>query len=117
MAYTIAGVGVLCGGAALGTYLWKRNAYSDWQTGNAVLQNDPVGSAAYRMQASADNSLAASLTDANHAILGLSIAGGALVAAGATLFYLDRANGRQATELSLGWGGGSSATIIWGSTW
>ena len=117
LGYSAAGTGVALGGAALGVYLWNRSRFSDWQAGNASLKNEISGTAAYRERADANNSLAASLTRANHLILGLSIGSGALVAAGATLLYLDRVNVHRASEISFGWGGGSSANVNWSRTW
>ncbi len=115
--YSAAGLGVALGGAALGVYLWNRGRYQDWQAGDAALKNDTIGTAAYRERADANNSLAASLTRTNHVILGLSIASGTLVAAGAALLYLHHTHGRQASEISFGWGGGASANVAWSSTW
>ena len=116
-AYVTAGVGVLSAAAALGVYLWNRGRYSEWQADNRLLANDPPGSTTYRDQANADNQLAASLTTANHAILGLSITAGVLVAAGASLFIVSRAHGSRTGELSFGWGGGSSANVGWRCVW
>lgn len=115
--YSAASVGAALGGAALGVYLWNRSRYGDWQAGNAALKDDTLGTAAYRARADANNSLAASLTRANHAILGLSIGSGALVAAGAALLYVDRTHVRRASEISFGWGGGSSANVNWSRPW
>lgn len=103
-AYALAGAGLLAGGAALGVYLGNRGNYQDWQNGNAALQGETVGSAAYRDRALANNQLAATLTTANHVILGLSIAAGALVAAGATLLLLDRPYHAGSGELAFGFG-------------
>jgi tetratricopeptide (TPR) repeat protein len=115
--YLIAGVGALSGAAALGVYLWNRGRYDDWRAGDAALANTTAGSADYQARATANNSLAASLTTANHAILGLSIAGGVLVAAGAALFVADRTHSRPADELSFEWAGGSSAKMAWSGKW
>ena len=114
--YILAGAGVLAGGAALGVYLSNRDKYDDWQAGNARLAQQTQGTAAYYAQASKNNELASSLTTANRAILGLSLAGGALVAAGATLFFVDRAERRRAGELSLGWGR-ESVNLAWSVGW
>jgi hypothetical protein len=115
--YSSAGLGVALGGAALGVYLWNRGRYSDWQTGDAALKNETMGTAAYRERATANNSLAASLTRTNHAILGLSIGSGALVAAGAALLYINHTRGQRKSELSFVWGGGPSANVSWSRAW
>jgi hypothetical protein len=115
--YTLAGVGAALVGGALGVYLWNRKRYDDWQAGNTTLKNEGMGSAAYRQQATANNNLAASLTSANHAVLGLSIAGGALVALGATVFYVDHVRVHRTAEVAFGWGGGLSANVKWSCVW
>jgi tetratricopeptide (TPR) repeat protein len=116
MAYVLAGVGVLSGGAALGVYLSKREQYSDWQAGGAALKNDTLGSAAYMAQATSTNALVSSLENANAAIIGLSIASGALIAGSATLFFLDRAHRREGGQLSFGWGE-RAGNISWSWIW
>jgi hypothetical protein len=116
MAFVVAGVGALSAGAAVGIYLAKRGQYQDWQAGNVALQGDTMGSAAYMAQATSNNALAGSLSNANDAIVGLSIAGGALVAAGVTLFLVDRAHRREAGQFSFGVGD-RSASVGWKSTW
>ena len=113
--YVLAGSGVLAGAAALTVYLAYRGKYHDWQAGNAELPNLPTGSGAYYAQIDANNRLAASLTTANHTILGLSIAGGALMAAGTVLFLIDR-HARHAGAPTVGWNDGT-ATVGWSATW
>jgi multidrug efflux pump subunit AcrA (membrane-fusion protein) len=114
-AYALAGGGVLSGAAALTVYLAYRGKYQDWKAGGARLPFLMAGSAAYNEQLAANNRLAASLTAANHAILGLSIASGALVAAGTVLFLIDR-HARQVGTPTLGWNDGV-ATVGWSATW
>jgi tetratricopeptide (TPR) repeat protein len=118
-AYFVGGVGVLWAGAALGVYLWNRGRYDDWRAGDAALKTEMLGSTAFRERATANNTLASSLTTANTAILGLSIVGGALVAAGATMFLFDRAraHSRVSSEISFGWGPGSSPHMTWMHRW
>lgn len=87
----LAGGGVVLGGAALGVYLANRGQYQDWQAQN---QNLVPGTMNYHQLALANNQLADDLTTADHAILGLSLAAGALVAAGVTMFLVNRAHGR-----------------------
>jgi tetratricopeptide (TPR) repeat protein len=116
MAYVVAGVGVLSGAAALGIYLGKRGQYDDWKTGNAALQSDTMGSAAYMAQATSNNALAGSLSSANEAIIGLSIAGGALVVAGVTLFLVDRAHRHELGQPSFGVGD-RAANVGWSWSW
>lgn len=116
MAYVLTGAGVLSAGAALGVYLAKRGQYDDWKTGNATLQNEMVGSAAYMAQATSNNAQARSLSTANHAIVGLSVAGGVLAAAGVTLFFVDRGHRREAGQLSFGVGD-RTANLGWSRTW
>ena len=115
-AYVSAGLGVAAAGAALGVYLWNRDRFDDWKQGEAALQDLTPGSAAYRTQVVHNNDLAGSLTTANHAILGLSIAGGVLVAAGASLWMIDRGHGRSAGELAISCTG-SSAQVGWSGRW
>ena len=115
-AYVLAGVGVLSAGAALGVYLSKRGQYDDWQSGNATLQGYTPGSATYMAQASSNNALAGSLTSANQAIIGLSVAGSVLVAAGVTLFFVDRAHRRETGQLSFGVGA-RAANVGWSWSW
>jgi len=115
-AYVLAGAGVVAGAAALGVYLSNRDRYADWQEGNDRLRQLTPGTASYHALATANNDRAATLTTANHAILGLSLAGGALVAAGATLFLVDRAERQRTGELSVGWGR-ESVTVGWSLGW
>jgi tetratricopeptide (TPR) repeat protein len=116
MAYVLTGVGVLSATAAVGVYLANRGQYDDWKTGNAALQNDAPGSAAYMAQATANNARASSLDNANHAIVGLSIAGGVLAAAGVTLFFVDRQHRHETGHLSFGVGD-RAANMGWSWTW
>lgn len=116
-AYLLAGMGVAAAGTALGIYLSNRGRYDDWQRGQAALGGDTPGSAAYRAQATTNNQRAASLTTANHTILGLAIASGALVGAGASLFLINRAARRRARELSVAWRGGASMSLVWSTGW
>jgi tetratricopeptide (TPR) repeat protein len=117
IAYVFAGVGAVSWGTALGVYLWNRGRYADWQAGQAKLELETRGSVSYSAQAAANNALAQSLSDANHAILGLSIVGGALVASGVTVFLIDWSQRRDAARLSVGWNGGSSVRIAWSGSW
>jgi tetratricopeptide (TPR) repeat protein len=120
-AYLVTTVGVLVGGAAVGVYFWNRGRYDDWQSTNAALQTTPPGTAAYRSRAVANNQLADSLTSANHAILGLSIAAGALIASGVTLYLVERGHQGRLGEVAFGWGhdatGGASASVGWSAVW
>ena len=115
-AYVLTGVGVLSAGAAVGIYLWKRGQYADWQAGNAALQGDTKGSAAYRTQATSNNALAGSLSSANQAIVGLWVASGVLVAAGVTLFVVDLGRRSETSQLSFGIAN-RSANVAWSWTW
>jgi tetratricopeptide (TPR) repeat protein len=115
-AYASAGLGLAAMGAALGVYLWNRDRYDDWKAGEEALQDLSPGSAAYRTQVIANNYLASSLTTANHAILGLSIAGGLLVATGASLWLVDRWRGRPSGDLAFSCTG-SSAHLGWSARW
>ena len=116
LAYVIGGVGVLSAGAALGVYLANRGQYQDWKTGNAALQQDSIGTAAYMAQAVSNNAQASSLHSATQAIVALSIAGGVLAAAGVTLFLVDRAHRREAGQLSFGLGE-RAANVACSWTW
>jgi tetratricopeptide (TPR) repeat protein len=115
MAYVSAGLGVAAAGAALGVYIWNRGRYEDWQAGDAALQDLKFGSAAYQKKVTENNDLGSSLINANRAIVGLSIAGGLLVATGATLWLVDReraSNGELALSVT-----GSSAQLGWRARW
>jgi hypothetical protein len=124
--FAAAGVGAALGGAALGVYLWNRGRYQDWQTNNAALQRD-MGAIDYRARQIANNRLADSLTTANHLMVGLSVAGGALLATGMTLLVVDRVRrdkeasppSTSMSGVSLGWGwqGSSSGSISWSRSW
>ena len=114
-AYALAGGGVLAGAAALTVYLAYRGKYQDWKDGGAKVPFLEAGSPQYYEQLRANNRLAASLTSANHAILGLSIASGALVAAGTVLFLIDR-HARHAAAPTVGWNDGV-ATLGLAATW
>lgn len=116
MAYVLTGMGVLSAGAAVGVYLANRGQYDDWKAGNAALQNDSVGSAAYMAQATSNNARASSLNNANHAIVGLSIAGGVLAAVGVTLFFVEREHRHESGHLSFGVGD-RGANLGWRLTW
>lgn len=115
--YVLLGAGVALGGGALGVYLWKRGEYQRWQAGDDALKGETPGSTRYGAQAAENQRMAASLTTANHAIIGLSLAGGALVAAGASLYLVDWASARRSTSLSLAWAGGSSVAARWRYAW
>ncbi len=125
--YSVAGVGAVLGGAALGVYLWNRGRYSDWQNNNAALQQDK-GAIDFHGRQIANNQLADSLTRTNHVIVGLSIASGLLLAGGVTFWVRDRLRGateaepsssKAATGVSMGyaWQGRSSASISWSAPW
>ena len=88
------GSGLALGGVALGVYLGNRGRYQNWQTQNQELANTASGTA-YRQSAIANNQLANDLTEANYAILGLSLVAGTLIATGVTMFLLNRAHGRH----------------------
>jgi tetratricopeptide (TPR) repeat protein len=115
-AYVVAGLGAAAAGAALGVYLWNRNRYDDWKAGNAALEDLTFGSAAYWIQATANNELATSLTRANQAIVGLSIVSGVLIATGGWLWFADRPRGRAAGEVTFLWTG-SAAQLGWSRRW
>jgi tetratricopeptide (TPR) repeat protein len=115
--YALTAAGLTLGGSALGVYLWNRQRYDDWKNGDAALKSDTPGSAAYQQQARSNNNLAASLATANHTILGLSIAGGTLLAAGGVLFYLDhRRVPRSTSALAIGFSDGM-AKADWSYAW
>jgi len=113
--YVLAGTGVLAGAAAVTVYLAYRGKYQDWKAGVAQVPNLTAGSPEYYHQIETNNRLADSLTTANHLVLGLSIAGGALVAAGTVLFLIDR-HERQGGTPMLSWNDGV-ATLGWSGRW
>lgn len=105
------------GAGALGVYLWKRGEYERWQDGEAALQSETPGSPSYQARATENQRMAASLTTANHTILGLAIAGGVLIAAGGSLYLLDWSSTRKSANLTVAWGGGSSVAASWTGAW
>jgi hypothetical protein len=115
--YVLAGAGLALGASALGVYLWKRADYQQWQVGEAALRNETPGSAAYQARAAENQRMADSLTTANHTILGLSIAGGVLLAAGVSLYFFDRASARNSASFTVAWGGGRSVAAGWRCSW
>jgi tetratricopeptide (TPR) repeat protein len=115
--YVLASAGVALGGAALGVYLWKRDKYEQWQVGDAQLRNLTPGSDSYVARATENNRLAASLTSANRAIVGLAIGGGVLTAAGAALYLFDRRSERRSTRFTVVWNGGTSVAAGWIGSW
>jgi hypothetical protein len=127
-AYVTAAAGAAAGAAALGVYLWNRGGYDDWQATNTSLQMFVPGSAAYHDAAAANNARADSLTTANHAIVGLSIASGVLIAGGVALYLVDGAHRREQAastaraggvggSLGVGFGADWSPRIGWSATW
>jgi hypothetical protein len=115
--YTLAGAGIALGAGALGVYLWKRDEYQQWQDNEAAMTSEAPTSSRHQALAADNQRLAASLTTANHTIVGLSIAGGVLVAAGATLYLLDWASEHRSTKVSVAWAGGSSVAAKWSCSW
>jgi hypothetical protein len=115
--YTLAGAGIALGAGALGVYLWKRSEYQRWQDSEAALKSEAPSSPRYQARVADNQRMAAALTTANRTIVGLSIAGGALVAAGATFYLLDRASARRSTNLSVAWAGGSAVAAEWSCSW
>jgi len=115
--YVLASAGVALGGAALGVYLWKRDKYQQWQDGNAQLRNLTQGSDSYVARATQNNRLAASLTTANHAIVGLAIGGGVLAAAGGALYAFDRKSKSGSARFTVVWNGGPSVAAGWNGSW
>ena len=126
--YVTAGVGAAAGAAALGIYFWNRGRYDDWQATNTSLQALTPDSAAYHEAATANNARADSLTTANHAIVGLSIVSGVLIAGGAALYLVDRTQRREhAASASRAGGAGWSFDVAigpnglprlaWSATW
>ena len=117
-AYVTAAAGAAAGAAALGVYVWNRGRYDDWQATNTSLQMFVPGSAAYHDAAAANNARADSLTTANRAIVGLSIASGVLIAGGAALYLVDRAHRReQAASTARAGGAGWSLDVAVGADW
>ncbi len=115
--YILGGAGLALGGGALGVYLWKRSEYHRWQAGEAAAQNENPASPDYQMRVADNHHMADSLTTANHAILGLAIAGGVMVAAGGALYLVDKASARTASTFAITWTGGSSVAASWRCLW
>jgi hypothetical protein len=101
----------------LGVYLWKRDKYEQWQNGNAQLRDLTPGSESYVTRATENNRLAASLTSANRAIIGLAIGGGVLTAAGTALYLFDRRSERRSAHFTVVWNGGPSVAAGWSGAW
>jgi len=127
-AYIAGAAGVVVGAGALGVYLWNRDRYDDWQATNMSLRELVPDSAAYHDAAVANNERADSLTTANHAIVGLSIASAVLIAGGATLYLLDRAQRHEQVDAGAraadsGWsfdvavGPSWSPRLAWSARW
>ena len=116
MAYVLTGVGVLSAGAAVGDLPGEPRAVRRLEDRQRRAPGVHPGSAAYMAQATSNNALAGSLTNANQAIVGLSVAGGVLVAAGVTLFFVDRAHRRETGQLSFGVGD-RAANVGWSWSW
>jgi Ca2+/Na+ antiporter len=115
--YLLASAGVALGGAALGVYLWKRDKYEQWRDGNAQLKNSTPGSDSYVARATENNRLAASLTSANRAIVGLAIGGAVLTAAGGALYLFDPRSDRRSARFTVVWNGGTSVAAQWIGSW
>lgn len=113
--YALAGAGVALGAGALGVYLWKRGDYDQWQTGESRLRTETPGTATYQARAAENQRLAAELSTANDTIAGLSLAGGALLVAGAAFYFLDSTTVDSGPTLA--WGPGASVVTGWGGTW
>lgn len=115
--YVMGGAGLALAGGALGVYLWKRSEYQRWQAGETALQSEAPGSARYQAQVAENNRMAGSLTSANHAILGLGVAGGVLIAAGASLYLLERPARPSTSSVAVAWAGGRSLVAEWRYAW
>jgi tetratricopeptide (TPR) repeat protein len=116
--YTLVGVGVALAGGALGTYLfWERSAYKKWQDAQPAWHNSQPGSPDFAKTAAESNRRADLVTTAKRTVLGLSIAGGASVAAGAALYLVDRRSAGTSSTPTVAWNGGSSFTLGWSSSW
>jgi tetratricopeptide (TPR) repeat protein len=115
--YALASAGVALGAGALGVYLWKRGEYQRWQDGENSLKAETPGTPSYQAHAAENQRLAGDLSTANHTILGLSVAGGVLVMAGASLFAIDRLSAQKSAGLTVAWGGQSSVLVGCGGAW
>jgi tetratricopeptide (TPR) repeat protein len=116
-AYALIGAGVSLGASALGVYLWKRGEYERWQTEDSALRREVPGSSGYQARVEENGRRAASLTTANHTMVGLAIASGALLAVGGSLYLVDWVSARKASRLSVAWAGGSSVAAEWRYAW
>lgn len=113
--YALVGAGVALGAGALGVYLWKRGDYDQWQAGESRLRSEPPGTPAYRARSEENQRLSAKLSTANDTIVGLSVAGGALLVAGAAFYFLDRTS--PGTGPTVAMGPGASVVTGWGGIW
>jgi hypothetical protein len=126
--YAAAGAGIVLGGAALGVYLANRSRYQDWQAADATLRKEDPSAPGHDAGVTAHNQVADSLTQADHRITALSIAGGVLAAGGITLLVIDRLRRGSVRETAprstssgfqLDWGGSalSSVAVSWRAGW
>lgn len=115
--YLLVGTGVALGGTAVGVYIWKRDAYKEWQAQVAGYEKAPANSYERTTAAVESNRRATWLSHANLAIGTLTIASGALVVLGAGIYYLDHRHPQPATNVTVAWGGGGSVAATWRYSW
>jgi hypothetical protein len=115
--YAFVGAGVALAGAAVGAYVWERQAYGKWQDAQPAVHESQPGSPDYARAAEESNRLAASVTTAKHTLWGLAIGSGALITTGISLYLFYRSSkGRSATP-TIAWSGGTSFTTGWRYSW
>jgi tetratricopeptide (TPR) repeat protein len=115
--YLLIGAGVLSAAGAGGAYLWERRAYDRWQDAQPAVQNSQPGSPDYAKAAKESNRLAASVTSAKYATVGLAIGSGVLLTTGALLYRFDRSSKSRSGAPVIAWSGSASFTAGWRCSW
>jgi tetratricopeptide (TPR) repeat protein len=115
---TLVGAGVALAVGALGTYLfWERSAYAKWKEAQPALNSYQQSSPDYANAVVESNRRADSVDRAKRTVLGLSIAGGVSVLAGAALYLYDRRSSSTSATPTVTWNGGNSFTLGWRTSW
>jgi len=91
LGYWLGGIGLGLGAAALGHYFWNRARFDRWHSEQQQIQSGDLAGQEYFQRQGDNNQLAASIESASHWTVALSVAGGALLASGATLLLVSEA--------------------------
>jgi tetratricopeptide (TPR) repeat protein len=100
----VVGAGLLAGGGAAGLYLWNGSRYRRWDQEDRRLRGGEGPLSPERVQGpqQANDELWRSIARTDRASLGLAIAGGALVAGGAVLWWSSRTSERSTSAAFTG---------------